>query len=31
MAMTNESQTLNDLIRLYADYAAAVDAAQWDR
>jgi len=31
MAMTNESQTLNYLIRLYADYAAAVDAAQWDR
>jgi salicylate 5-hydroxylase small subunit len=31
MATMNESQTLVDLIRLYGDYAAAVDGAQWDR
>lgn len=31
MATTNDSQNLVDLIRLYGDYAAAVDGAQWDR
>ncbi len=31
MAIINESQTLVDLIRLYGDYAAAVDSAQWER
>lgn len=31
MATNDPSQTLTDLIRLYADYAAAVDAAQWDQ
>ncbi len=31
MAMMNDSQTLADLIRLYGDYAAAVDSAQWER
>ncbi len=30
MASSDQSQTLTDLIRLYSDYAAAVDAAQWD-
>ena len=28
---TSESQTLLDLIRLYSDYASAVDSAQWDK
>ena len=31
MAMTNDGQTLIDLIQLYGDYAVAVDAAQWDK
>lgn len=31
MATTTDTQTFIDLIRLYADYAAAVDAAQWDK
>ncbi len=31
MAMMNDSQTLADLIRLYGDYDAAVDGAQWER
>lgn len=31
MAIINDSQTLVDLIRLYGDYAAAVDSAQWER
>ncbi len=31
MATINDSQTLVDLIRLYGDYAAAVDSAQWER
>ncbi len=31
MAINNDSQTLVDLIRLYGDYAAAVDSAQWER
>ena len=31
MATRNDSQTLIDLIRLYGDYAAAVDSAQWER
>lgn len=31
MATTNDSQTIIDLIRLYSEYAAAVDAAQWDK
>ncbi len=30
MAINHSGQTLLDLIRLYSDYAAAVDAAQWD-
>ncbi len=31
MTATNDSQTLVDLIRLYGDYTAAVDSAQWDK
>ncbi len=31
MATTTDTQTFIDLIRLYGDYAAAVDAAQWDK
>ena len=30
MATNNQHQTLLDLIRLYGEYAAAVDAAQWE-
>ena len=30
MATNNQHQTLLDLIRLYGEYAAAVDTAQWE-
>lgn len=31
MATINDGHTMIELIRLYSDYAAAVDSAQWDR
>lgn len=30
-ATANPTRTFLDLVRLYSDYAAAVDAAQWDK
>ncbi len=31
MATISDSQTFLELVRLYSDYAAAVDSAQWER
>ncbi len=31
MATISDSQTYLELVRLYSDYAAAVDSAQWER
>lgn len=31
MTTTHDSQTFLELARLYSDYAAAVDSAQWDK
>ncbi len=31
MANTNPNQTFLDLVRLYSDYASAIDSADWDK
>jgi salicylate 5-hydroxylase small subunit len=31
MTTTHDNQTFLELVRLYSDYAAAVDSAQWDK
>jgi salicylate 5-hydroxylase small subunit len=31
MTTTQDNQTFLELVRLYSDYAAAVDSAQWDK
>lgn len=31
MAHTNNSQTFVELVRLYSDYASAIDSADWDK